>query len=341
MGNLDTPSEIGKNNQAGADLARFKVKFSGMVLAAFKRNNIMRQFVWEKDVRGSKAASFPAVGLATSALHAKMKNIFLDDNDYLKQIKVNDIIVYPDRPMFAATAVDLVDDLMSDDIRLMHLADALGESLARDIDRKILNAAVLGARADANITATSGYETIPGGVVLEEGANVATTASNLLAAIQKVAQKFDEHDVTMERYVILRPEHYHLLLGNTTILGAEYGRQERVEGRALDVHGVKILKSNNLPTTNILDSDGKFGATGNGNVYYGDFSDTVGLAIAGRQALGGAILRDITTWTEFGDEETFAHKLKVDFIGGFHAIRPECLIEISKAEEEATGGATT
>lgn len=333
MSNLDSGSQIGKNNEAGADLARFKVKFSGMVLAAFKRKNIMRQFVWEKDTRGSQAASFPAVGLAKSAAHvAKGKDIFDDSNNFLSQVKVNDVLVKTDRPMFAASALDLVDDLMSDDVQLMHIAEALAETLARDIDRKILMAGLQGARANANITATTGYETMFGGTVLKKGATVVSQQSVLLAAIQEAAKVFDQHDAPSERYCFLNPAAYHLLLSGTTILGAEYGRQEVVEGRALDVHGIKILMSNNVPSTLIAQSDTVFGATaasGCRNIYYGDYVETVGLCIAGRQAIGGAILRDLKTWTQLNDEKRLSHLLKVDFIGGFSYLRPECLIEIN------------
>lgn len=333
MSNLDAGSQIGKNNETGTDLARFKVKFSGMVLAAFKRKNIMRQFVWEKNTRGSQAASFPAVGLASSSAHiTKGKDIFDDANNMLSQVKVNDILVKTDRPLVSASQVDLVDDLMSDDVQLMHIAEALAETLARNIDRKIFMAGLQGARANANITATSGYETIFGGSVLKKGATVATTQSVLLAAIQEAAKVFDQHDAPAERYCFLSPAAYHLLLSGTTILGAEYGRQEVVEGRALDVHGIKVLMSNNIPSTLIPQSHKLFGieaASGCRNVYHGDYLETVGLCMAGRQSIGGAILRDVTTWSKLSDEERLAHLLKVDFIGGFSYLRPECLIEIN------------
>jgi len=343
MSNLDSGSQIGKNNEAGTDLARFKVKFSGMVLAAFKRKNSMRQFVWEKNTRGSQAASFPAVGLAKSVAHTtKGTDIFDDNNNLLSQVKVNDILVKTDRPMISATQVDLVDDLMSDDVQLMHLAEALAETLARNIDRKIFMAGLQGARANANISATSGYETIFGGKVLKKGATVATKNDVLLAAIQEAAKVFDQQDAPSERYCFLSPAAYHLLLSGTTILGAEYGRQEVVEGRALDVHGIKILMSNNIPSTLIPKSNALFGleaSSGCRNTYHGDYVETVGLCIAGRQAIGGAILRDVTTWSKLNDEERLAHLLKVDFIGGFSYLRPECLIEINS--NAASVGFTT
>lgn len=331
-----TITNIDQNNNSGTLLERFKVKFSGLVLEAFRRQNIMRQFVWEKSARGSKSASFPAIGNALVVMHkTRGTDIFDDSNSLMGEVAVADVLVRADRPMLASAAIDIEDDLMSDDVQVMNIANSLSEGLARDIDRKILQAAVLGARASTNITDASGYDPIAGGTQIFKGATVETSESVARAAIIAAAQQLDENDAPAERYAILSPALYHLLLQNSTILGAEYGGKiQGVEGRVLDIHGIKVFKSNNVPSTNIASTSTIFGDAahaGNQNTYYGDFSDTVAVVIAGRQALGGAILRDVATFTRMSDEERMAHKLKVDFIGGFSALRPECLVEISKA----------
>jgi hypothetical protein len=329
-----TVTNIDQNNNSGTLLERFKVKFSGLVLAAFQRKNIMRQFVWEKDSKGAKSASFPAVGLAKVNMHiTRGQDIFDSSNSLLSQTKVNDVLVKVDRPMISAAAVDISDDLMSDDVQLMHVANGLSESLSRDIDRKILQAMVLGARASTNITDTSGVDAISGGTQLEKGATIATSESVIRAAIIEAAQTLDENDAPSERYAVLSPALYHLLLQNSTILGAEYGKVQGVDGKLLNIHGITILMSKNVPSTVIASTDTKFGnaaSAGNQNVYYGDFSDTVGLVFAGQPA-GGALLRDLSTWIELRDEQRMSHKMKVDFIGGFGYIRPESLVELSKA----------
>ena len=331
-----TVTNIDQNNNSGTALERFKVKFSGLVLEAFRRQNIMRQFVWEKSARGSKSASFPAIGNALVSMHiTRGMDIFDADNSLMGQVAVQDILVKVDRPMLAPAAIDITDDLMSDDVHVMHIANSLAEGLARDIDRKILQAAVLGARASTNITDVSGYDAIAGGTQLFKGATVETSESVARAAIIAAAQQLDENDAPAERFAIVSPAIYHLLLQNSTILGADYGGKiQGVEGKVLDIHGIKVFKSNNVPSAVIASTNTKFGnatSAGNQNVYYGDFSSTVGIVIAGRQALGGAILRDVSTFTRMADEERLAHKLKVDFIGGFSYLRPECLVEISKA----------
>lgn len=331
-----TVSSIDQNNNSGTALERFKVKFSGLVLEAFRRQNIMRQFVWEKNARGSKSASFPAIGNSLVGMHiTKGLDVFDSTNALLSDTAVNDILVKADRPMFSATAIDLEDDMMSDDVMLMHIANSLAEGLARDIDRKILQAAVLGARAVTNITNVSGYDNIAGGTQVFAGATVITTESVARAAIISAARKLDENDAPAERFAIVSPVVYHLLLQNSAILGAEYGGKiQGVEGKVLDIHGIKVFKSNNVPSSAILNTNTKFGnaaSAGNQNVYYGTFTNTVGVVLAGRQALGGAVLRDVSSWVQMRDEERYAHKLKADFIGGFSYLRPECLIEISKA----------
>lgn len=329
-----TVTSIDQNNNSGTLLERFKVKFSGLVLAAFKRKNLMRQFVWEKDSKGAKTASFPAVGLSLVSMHiTRGQDIFDSSNSLLSQTKINDVLVKVDRPMFSAASVDISDDLMSDDIQLMHVAESLAESLSRDIDRKILQALVLGARASTNITATSGVDSISGGTTLSKGATIETSESVLRAAIIEAAKTLDQNDAPSERFAILSPALYHLLLQNSTILGAEYGKVQGVDGKALNIHGVTILMSNNVPSTNIANTDTKFGNAanaGNQNVYYGDFSNTVGVVFAGKP-VGGAILRDIKDWIEIGDEQRMAHKMKIDFIGGFSYLRPESIVELSSA----------
>lgn len=329
-----TVTNIDQNNNSGTLLERFKVKFSGFVLEAFKRKNLMRQFVREKDSRGSKAASFPAIGLSKVIAHkTRGEDIFDASNSFLSQTAVNDILVAIDRPLLSAAAIDISDDLMSDDVELMHQSNALAESLSRDIDRKILNSMVLGARASTNITDQTGYDAISGGTALNKGPTIATTESVIRAAIIEAAQTLDENDAPMDRFAVLSPALYHLLLQNSTILGAEYGKVQGVDGKALNIHGITILMSNNIPSTVIASSDTKFGnaaAAGNQNTYYGDFSDTVGVVFAGKP-VGGAILRDVKAWAELNDEQRMAHKLKADFIGGFSYLRPEALVELSKA----------
>lgn len=327
-------TSIDQNNNSGTLLERFKVKFSGLILAAFERANIMRRFVWEKSAVGSKSASFPAIGLSLVKTHiTRGKDIFDSSNSLLSATATNDVLVKTDRPMFSATTIDISDDLMSDDVQLMNIAASLAESLSRDIDRKILQATVLGARAATNITDAAGYDSISGGTQLKKGATIATSEAVIRAAIIEAAQTLDENDAPMERYAILSPALYHLLLQNSTILGAEYGKQQGVDGALLNIHGIEIHNSNNVPSTVIASTDTKFGnlaSAGNQNVYYGDFSDTVGVVFAGK-VVGGAILRDVSSWTGLKDEERLVHKMKVDFMGGFSALRPEAMIELSKA----------
>ena len=330
-----TITPISQNDKSGTNLERFKIKFSGLVLEAFRRKNLMRQFIWEKNAKGSKTASFPAIGNSKAFMHiTRGKDIFDSSNSLMSQTATNDVYVKVDRPMFVAEAIDISDDLMSDDVTLGHIANAMAETLARRIDRKILQAGVLGARASTNIADVSGYDAISGGTALNKGSTIETTESVVRGAIIEAAQTLDENDAPTERFAILTPTLYHLLLQNSTILGAEYGKMQGVEGKALDIHGVKVLMSNNVPSTNIANTDTLYGNAanaGNQNTYYGDFSSTVGLVFAGRQAIGGAILRDVSTWVEMNDEEREAHKLKVSFVGGFSNLRPEALIELSKA----------
>ena len=295
----------------------------------------MRAFIWEKNASGSKAASFPALGLGKTIPHVTRGEDIRDSANALQcQVATNDILVRIDRPMVSSTSIDISDDLMSDDVTVGRIAAQLGEALARDIDRKILRAGVLGARATTNITDVSGYDNVPGGTQLKKGATIGTTESVIRLAIIEAAQTLEEHDSGAEAFAILTPTLYHLLLQNGTIMGAEYGKQAGVDGRALNIHGVTVMSSNNIPTDNTASTHAVFGnlaTAGNQNTYYGDFSNTVGLVVAGREAIGGAIIREVKAEVEMGDWAREAHFLKVSFVGGFSVLRPEALIELSSA----------
>jgi hypothetical protein len=98
------------------------------------------------------------------------------------------------------------------------------------------------------------------------------------------------------------------------------------DGKVLKVAGVQIIKSNNLPNTNVS------AVAGEKNTYSGNFSNTVALALQ-REAIGTVKLRDLSVQKSGADFNVMYQSTLMlgKYAMGHGILRPSCAIEISKA----------
>jgi hypothetical protein len=333
-------SPVSQLDKAGTDLAAFLTISSEYALNVFSRHNQFLSKIFVKNIRGAKAEKFPRVGNAKGKAYTKGDFIYDSANSYAANISRSDMLISVDNTFLVHEPIDELDNIMNDFDTISAYIKSLSEDVSRNIDRKILRAMIIGARAATAHADVSGYDKVAGGTTLKLGDDVLDTESVLRAGIKEAAITLDEQDVPKEdRFVVLSPRLARLLTANNTIIGTEWGGQKAAElGIVNIVEGVNVLSSNNLPTDNTLSNDEAFGTAINSNTYHGDFRNTIGVVFQGQglsSPVGGLMAIPITTDIDMKPSGFLAHMLMLKYAGGFSHLRPECLIELSSATATA------
>ena len=307
----------GQNNGAGVSDALFLKLFAGEVLTAFNENNVMKALHRERTIPHGKSASFPVIWKANARYHTPGTAI-LGDNKILhgeKIINIDDLLISD------VTIYDLDDAKNHYEIRGEY-SKQVGAALAREYDCKTMRVAILAARAGGNVTGA------PGGSTLTD-ATFGTNGKALAEGIFDCAQAFDEKDVPdNDRVVLVKPAQYYLLAQETDLINKDWGGAGvYADGSILKVANIRIVKTNNLPTTVVPDL-----ATGEKNSYGGDFSNVVAVAFT-RDALGTVKLRDLAVQRSGSDFNIVYQStlLVAKYAMGHGILRPECAIELVKA----------
>ncbi|MBQ3034138.1 MAG: hypothetical protein IJD28_07140 [Deferribacterales bacterium] len=287
------------------------------VLSAFQENNVMKDLHRERTITHGKSATFPTTWKAEARYHQRGTPIVGSNNILHGQriISIDDLLI-------ADTVIYELDEAMNHyDVRSIHTTE-LGAALARAYDKRCLQVAVLAARAAGAVTGA------PGGSVITDAA-MATDGQVLANALFSAAQTFDEKDVPQaDRALIVRPAQYYLMAATKDLLNKDWGGAGvYADGSVLYVAGIKIVKSNNLPSVNITDAQ-----DGEQNTYYGDFSKTAGVVIT-KDAIGTVKLKDLAMEITSGDFRIMyqADLMVAKYAMGHGILRPECAVELSVA----------
>lgn len=241
------PSFVGQDNLAGDSKALFYKVFTGEVLSAFKQNTVALNRTRSRTISHGKSASFAATGRTSATYHTPGNEILGKNIGHSERVIAIDDLLISD--VFIAN----IDEAMSEyDVRSIYSSEC-GQALAVAMDANILQTGVLAARA-ANAIAS-----LPGGSSLIN-ANYKTDSSALAGGLFLGAQTLDEKSVAMEgRTAYMRPAQYYLLAQNTTAINTLYGGQGAYsDGTVVRIAGVELVKSLQLPTTNIVTGPAKY-----------------------------------------------------------------------------------
>lgn len=300
----NTPSRLGQVNQANAVDALFLKVFSGEVITSFNAINIMMGLHTTRTITSGKSATFGAIGRTTAAYHTVGAELTGDE------ISHNEVVVNIDSKLIASVSVAEIDELMNHyDVRSEY-AHQLGEALSLRADKNLLQLVALGANQSATI---SGGET--GGEITDSA--FANTSANLVTGCFTLAEDMDNNFLpSTERYAVWLPAQYYLLAQSTTAINKDYsGRGSIASGKVLEVAGINILKSTNIPT-GVVSAN-----TGENNTYSGTFTNTVGVGFH-RSALGTVKLQDLQMETEYSARRQ-STLILAKYIMGHKVIRPE------------------
>jgi len=319
MANGDTTvSRLGQIDNTGGAYELFLKKFAGEVLTSFTTENIMMPLHTVRTISNGKSAQFPVTGTATAKYHTVGQDILDDGNAYLSRIRAGERVISIDNLLLSSTFIGRIDEAMNHyDVRSIYSTE-LGRALAQKFDRTVLQ--VLSNTAAASEVFTSSGT----GTTLNKGTAVRTGA-NLAAAIYEAAQTLDEKNIPSDgRYVVVKPAEYYALVQELSAPSKPSPVGSYVNGDVAVVAGIRIYKSNNLPTTNVGIQE-----LGSNTNYNGNFTNTVAL-VAHKAAVGTVKLLDLAVESEY--QITHQGTLMVaKYAMGHGSLRPECVVRITSA----------
>lgn len=307
-------TRLGQANFSGDVAALFKDQFIPELLTAFDAKRVMKNYVRSKTITKGKSASFPVLG-QTSAKYVGVGDTLLGN----QTIAHNEITINVDPFLVSDILIHDLDVKMQEYDDRQEIVTEMSRALANTEDKQLLQVGVLAARAGAIVSGGNG------GTVLNSGATALTSGETLAAAIYTAGVELDQKDIPEEdRYAFVRPLQYALLAQYEDIKNHDIGTGSYSEGTTGKLNGIKVIKTNHLPSTNITQS---LDTTKPNNVYYGDFSKTACL-VMNKQAVGTVSRQGLIVEPKWMLER-LSHLLTARILQGHGILRPDCAVEIS------------
>lgn len=310
-----TYTRLGQANLDGETEALFRDKLIPHFLTQFDTKRVLAKNVYNKTITSGKSASFPVFG-KVGAKYFAIGDRAVGNQKFAK----NEVTIFIDPLLVSDIVIHDIEEKMSETKDREIIATEMARALANTEDKQLLQVGVLAARANANIVNGNAGSVI-------KTANMDTDAALLAAGIYAAGVKLDEKDVPDEnRMCYVKPMQYSLLCQYENIADKNIGGGSYAKGTTGLLNNIQIIKTNNLPTTNIPEITE--GAKPN-NTYFGDFSDTVALVMTDA-AIGTVTLQNVITELSW-NPEYFHHLMTARVSQGHGILRPECAVELSKA----------
>lgn len=226
--------------------------YSGMVLTAFERKTLFLNLVTTKTIAAGSSVSFPIIGQSSDGdTHTHVPGSELT----MSTIPVKERIININALEYYAMAVDKFEEKVLHFETRNELAKQAGEALAVKID-KAVGAAILTA---SQTSGTIGGDVVqPDGSevnndVIDSGSTPAAKGNALIEAVFAAVAAMEAKDVIGEKYLVVSPLIYSYLAQsdaiNKDITSGTNGGLDT--GTVMSVAGIKIYKSNYMPSTNV------------------------------------------------------------------------------------------
>jgi hypothetical protein len=309
-----TVLRTGQINGAGATDALFLKVFSGEVMTAFETMNVVLDKHNIRTISNGKSAQFPATWKVTAGYHTPGAEIVGQTSNLGERvINIDDLLL-------ASVFVANIDEAMAHFETRSEYAKQCGIALSTQMDKNVLQVGVLAAAATATVTGGFGGTTLTSATTLYR-----TSATDLAAGLYSAAQTFDEKDIpsTDTKYAFVRPAQYYLLAQSTALINRDWmGAGSYSDGKILRIGGIEIVKTNNLPITDLTASQ----VAAMKNTYNADFSKVAALVMT-KDAVGTVKLLDLAT--EMGyDMRRQGTLLIAKYAIGHGILRPECAVAL-------------
>jgi len=316
-----TVTRIGQINQAGSVDALFLKKFAGEVITNFEGTNVALERTLVRTITQGKSASFPRVGDIGAEYHivgTELKG---------KKTNQNETIINIDDALVSHAFIANIDEAKNHFDYRSIVTKEMGRALAKQMDKHILQVGIIAARSANVVTGLPG-----GSVIYQNSAGIPASAAfltngdHLAAALFAAAQTLDEKDVPEdERFAYVRPAQYNALAQAVKNLNKDWGGSGSfADGTIVKVAGITLVKTNNLPFSNIVSGTV---AAGTADRYIGNFSNTAALVLH-KEAVATVKLWDLGMEHEYrvGNQGSL---LVAKYAVGHGVLRPEGAIEIS------------
>ena len=296
--------------------------FGGEVLTAFDLATIFDSRTETRSIqRGAKSASFPKTWKATAEYHTPGTELLGNDID------TTEIVVTVDDILVSHFAVADLDAMLTHFEVRAPFAQTTGYSLAKVYDKNIARQLILASR-------TSADGPFPGGQNVTDSSltnSGAIDGKAWIDAIRDANTKLFNVDVPDEqpRYLAVNKDVFDAIKystdanGNYLVLNRDFGNIQAGgvagAGPALEIDGVTIFKTRNLPTTNETSDTTVY------SKYRANYSTTTGIlwtpmaiATVKLMDIGFETTRDTRRLEDFTVAKMFV---------GHGTLRPECAIE--------------
>jgi hypothetical protein len=328
-----TVSRLGQANATGDAEALFLKVFSGEVLAAFAQQTVSLGRHMVRTIASGKSAQFPRIGRTTADYHTPGAEITGD------AISHNEKVITIDDLLLASVFVANIDEAMNHyDVRSVYSSE-MGIALANQMDKHVLQTFLQAAVVTTpDIT---GEADMVGTIIDRTDAGLTTPASdsflgaangaNLVKAIFAAAQSLDEKNVPSEgRFCVVKPREYYALSNLSDLVSSYYGVKNaggRESGKIFEVAGIEIVKSNNLPTTDVSAGSAAPPVTGDADEVHAINAASTAAIVAHPSAVGTVKLLDVSTEMEY-DIRRQGTLMVAKYAMGHGVLRPEAAVQI-------------
>ena len=339
--------------------------FAGEVITTFEENNAMLPLTRVRTISSGKSAQFPTSGVATAKYHVPGESIMGTGTDTGGDAAIADASKYLSKPN-AAERVIWIDDMLISSVFLADIDEAknhydvrsiysteIGRALAYAADKNLIRVAIAAARKTTDrFGVASGTSTTYLGAQIDHSAangGSGTAGDKWVDVLFQAAQKMDEKNVpSTDRYALLPPaSYYDIISTNKDAINRDYGNEGNPSvafpGEMISVAGIKVMKSNHIPTANEGSSqDALHGADGVMNDTAGasavppgtagsgysaqDYSTTEGI-IFQSEGIGTVKLMDLAVETDYSVDRQ-GTMLVAKYAMGHGALREECCYEV-------------
>lgn len=255
-----TPVNIGNNagtRGVPTDMDLALKLFSGNVLTSFDRKNMALETVTTQSIGNGKSYQFPVIARSldngdTILTHTPGTELSVQD------IPVKERIINVDTLKYYSLVINKFEDKIMHFETRAELAKQSGEALANQIDTSVF---------DTILTATQTSGTIGGKVmqpdgtevnndVIDSGSTAEAKGDALLEALYSAQAAMNAKDITGEKIFVTTPSNYNYLVQSNKAIHRDYtaGNGDIAKGTVIEVAGIKIMWSNNLPITTGLAS---------------------------------------------------------------------------------------
>lgn len=254
----------GQGYDAGVQSGKYSTYlklFSGELFKAYQNKTIARELCTRRTLTKGKSMQFIFTGGLEAYYHQPGKPILGAESEggTANQMPVAEKTIVMDDLLVASTFVYNLDELLAHYDLRGEIARKIGYALANSYDQKIFRAAARAAQQPRAVTGQNSGATID--IAYGNRRGQAGHSAALVNAFFAAAQRFDETNVPADgRVAVLAPQSYYNLItqvSNNVINRDEVGDALQSGNGVYSIAGIKILKSNNLPSATVGHIDGE------------------------------------------------------------------------------------